>query len=162
MWDSDVSMRDTSSVFSNLTRQLPQPHVEPSPSQVPAADGSIKSKKEGIPPHSSLPSSHDTRHDQSLLPEIDDGKQFLPSHKGMSSMDSTGRLERQLFSALGEELNNFNQGTELGSFEMSATKRKRQGTFGAERDRSPIAKMVREEGKDVQDVVEDPHLRGGE
>jgi len=162
VWDSDVSMRDTSSVFSNLTRQLPQPPAEPSAAQIPATDGSIKSKKEGMHPLPGLPLSHDTRHDQSLLSEIDADQQFIPGHKGMSSMDSTDRLERQLFSALGEELNNFNGATELESFDTPAAKRKRQGTFGAERDRSPIAKMVREEGKNVQDVVEVPRLRGGE
>jgi hypothetical protein len=158
MWDSDVSMRDASSVFSNLTHQLP---VEPSTAQVPAADGNIKSKKEGMLPPPDLPSNRDIRHDQSLLPNIDD-KQFMPGHKVISSMDSTGRLERQLFSALGEELNNFNEATELESFETSATKRKRQGTFGAERGRSPIAKLVREEEKEMQDVVGITHLRDGE
>jgi hypothetical protein len=117
-------------------------------------------------PPSGLPSSHDTRHDQSLLPEIDDEKQFLPGHKGMSSIDSTVRLERQLFSALGEELNSFNENvdptvgaTELEGLETPATKRKRQGTFGADRGRSPAPKMIRE---DSEDVVEISHLRGGE
>jgi hypothetical protein len=89
----------------------------------------------------------------------------VPGHKGVSSMDSTGRLERQLFSALGEELNSFNENMDpmegaIGSdnIETPATKRKRRGTFGADRGRSPIAKMVREE---ADAVVEVPHLRGG-
>lgn len=94
---------------------------------------------------------------------------FKLNHKsGMSSIDSTGRLERQLFSALGEELGSFGQqmdtpcmGPELtetlgatmvnsdlvgivpessnDDFEPAA-KRKRQGTLGGDRDKSPVSK----------------------
>jgi hypothetical protein len=97
---------------------------------------------------------------------------FKPNHKpgaSLSSIDSTGRLERQLFSALGEELGSFDQqidttgmGPELAQAltggtthsDLSGTtilnptasdfeptiKRKRQGTLGGERDRSPMTK----------------------
>ncbi|KAF2681044.1 hypothetical protein K458DRAFT_344276, partial [Lentithecium fluviatile CBS 122367] len=84
-WDSDVSMRDTSSVFSNLTRQLPVPPADhkSSPAQVPSAYGNIKSKKEGMHPPPGAPLGHDTRHGQSPLSELDDDKQFVPGHKGM-------------------------------------------------------------------------------
>lgn len=92
------------------------------------------------------------------------------SHKsGMSSMDSTGRLERQLFSALGEELGSIGKdidttttnpdlvqrvgdtsahsevsgGTSLNPPMGNAdtiVKRKRQDTISGERDRSPMTK----------------------
>lgn len=109
---------------------------------------------------------------------------FKPSHKsGMSSMSSTGRLERQLYSALGEELGSFEQhmdttgmGPELaqalsgtathsdlsgstmldpmvGEFE-SVVKRKRQGTLGGERDKSPVKKKE----KARQSMVEDDDI----
>lgn len=98
---------------------------------------------------------------------------FKPNHKsGMSSIDSTGRLERQLFSALGEELGSFEEnidaagmGPELamalgrttahsdlsGSTVLNpsasefepTTKRKRQGTLGTERDHRPMTKKER-------------------
>ncbi|KAH6642962.1 hypothetical protein C7974DRAFT_386478 [Boeremia exigua] len=95
---------------------------------------------------------------------------FKPFHKaGMSSISSTGLLERQLYSALGEELGSFEQqisstgmgpelaqalsgvgtdnelidstmpGPTLSDF-GPAGKRKRQGTLGGERDPSPMKK----------------------
>ncbi|KAG9200748.1 hypothetical protein G6514_006770 [Epicoccum nigrum] len=95
---------------------------------------------------------------------------FEPGHKAnMSSISSTGRLERQLYSALGEELGSFEQqmntdgmGPELAQalsgtatrngrsdstvldptvseFEPAA-KRKREGTFGGEGGSSPLKK----------------------
>jgi hypothetical protein len=121
---------------------------------------------------------------------------FKPNHKpgaSLSSIDSTGRLERQLFSALGEELGSFDQqidtagmGPELTQAltggttrsDLSGTtmlnpnasdfeptvKRKRQGTFGAERDRSPMTKKEKAgfgevEGQRDEVVV---CMRGGE
>ncbi|KAF9691872.1 hypothetical protein EKO04_009998 [Ascochyta lentis] len=118
---------------------------------------------------------------------------FKPSHKsGMSSVSSTGRLERQLYSALGEELGGFEQpmdtnsmGPELAQalsgtitysnlnnstmpdasvsdFEPVA-KRKRQGTFGSERDRSPSKKKEKARQVVVEDdeiPVDMPRLRG--
>lgn len=95
---------------------------------------------------------------------------FKPGHKsGMSSVSSTGRLERQLYSALGEELGSFEQQLETTSMgpelahalagavthndrngstmpehsvsELEAIgKRKRQGTLGGGRDPSPLKK----------------------
>ena len=116
-----------------------------------------------------------------------------PSHKsGMSSISSTGRLERQLYSALGEELGSFEQqmnttgmGHELGQalsgngthgdlsdnimldpavgeFEP-VVKRKRQGTLGGERDKSPMKKKERARQAIVEnnDTPEDmPRVRG--
>ncbi|KAF1944678.1 hypothetical protein EJ02DRAFT_432261 [Clathrospora elynae] len=111
---------------------------------------------------------------------------FKPIHKSgasISSVDSTGRLERQLFSALGEELGSFDQhidttgmgselaqalsGTtahsELGNtsvlnpaasdFEPSI-KRKRQGTLGGERDKSPMTKKEKAELVDEEARVD--------
>jgi len=102
-------------------------------------------------------------------------KPFIPSHKsGMSSIDSTSRLEQKLFSALGEELSNFKSidpttGLEagalpsLGDFEVPIMKRKRQGTFGGDRDRSPVAKASKEETGEAKHVhVELSGLGGGE
>lgn len=97
---------------------------------------------------------------------------FKPGHKaGMSSVSSTGRLERQLYSALGEELGSFEQqmdpnGMDLGLAQVLSggshggssgstmlepnineceplIKRKRQGTLGGDRDRSPAKKKER-------------------
>lgn len=107
---------------------------------------------------------------------------FKPAHKaGMSSISSTGRLERQLYSALGEELGSFEQrmhaadmGPELAQALAGMDthrldspvgesepifKRKRQGTLGGERDPSPTKKKE----KARQAMVEDadmPRLRG--
>lgn len=106
---------------------------------------------------------------------------FAPGHKGRtSSIDSTGRIERKLYSALGEELSfhgevdamagvEDDKGQEMSvleglDVETPVIKRKRQGTLGGERDRSPIAKMAREASDDVQIVQPSdvPHVRGGE
>ncbi|KAI4706536.1 hypothetical protein J4E89_008603 [Alternaria sp. Ai002NY15] len=97
---------------------------------------------------------------------------FKPCHKtgvSLSSIDSTGRLERQLYSALGEELGSFEHhidttgmGPELAqalggvtahsdlggsgmlnpnAHEFEPTiKRKRQSTVGGSRERSPMTK----------------------
>lgn len=134
-----------------------------------------------VPHNTPITTSPHTRIEDIINPNphsaSDNGsRSFLPSHKsGMSSIDSTGRLERQLFSALGEELNSFadNLDAPSGLVESAAlpgleeldaplVKRKRQGTFGAERGRSPMAKMVREErgGEVVVQGAEMPHLRG--
>jgi hypothetical protein len=105
---------------------------------------------------------------------------FKPSHKsGMSSMDSTIRLERTLYSALGEELGSFGQqidtpsmGPELAQALIGTTayidrsstgslmndsepavKRKRQDTLGDEQCKSPTNK--REKSK--QAGVEEGH-----
>jgi len=112
----------------------------------------------------------DSQLDPALTVDATKPVPFKSTHKhGMSSMDSTGRLEQQLFSALGEELGSFEEtvdangmGPELaraigggtaqsdygGStmLDPSASefepmvKRKRQGTLGGERDRSPLTK----------------------
>ncbi|KAF1831585.1 hypothetical protein BDW02DRAFT_556455 [Decorospora gaudefroyi] len=121
---------------------------------------------------------------------------FKANHKpgaSLSSIDSTGRLERQLFSALGEELGSFDQemdttgmGPELaqalgggathselsGSTILNSTtgdfeppiKRKRQGTLGGDRDRSPTMKKEKASFLETEtprgEVV--VRLRGGE
>lgn len=118
---------------------------------------------------------------------------YKPCHgTGMSSISSTGRLERQLYSALGEELGSFEQqmnttamGPELtqalsgtapcigmnsntildptvGEFEPVA-KRKRQGTLGGERGKSPLkkkekARLATDEDDDIPENM--PRLRG--
>ncbi|KAF3002617.1 hypothetical protein E8E13_008859 [Curvularia kusanoi] len=106
---------------------------------------------------------------------------FEPGHKAsMSSISSTGRLERQLYSALGEELGSFEQqinadgmGPELAQalsgtatrnvrkssaaldptvreFEP-AVKRKRRGTPSGEADSSPIKKKDKAQRAMVED-----------
>lgn len=246
-WDSDVEMRDPSSVFSSISRfdQMgahPASHLEKIGSaHAPSASGNVKGRKEGLGHDSPQLPDHSIRHDQSLLPAIgidpamtqkqagkEHGKAphstpglnaskyveiidvdaidpklsskapltdtskpspYKPSHKpGMSSMDSTGRLERQLFSALGEELAGFehdvdtaDMGPELSQALAGSTvhsdlsgstmlnpaaseyepvvKRKRQGTFGTERDRSPLSK--KEKARQVEMEEHDmPRLRG--
>ena len=163
-FDSDVSIRDLSSVFSMAA---PVAEHRSSPAHVSSAGGTIKSRKEG------QAAVYETRHDQSLFPEFDskDAKvpsdardvgagtnpdqEFTPCHKAMSSVDSTARFERQLYSALGEELSGFQDDVmdpaetmsvpvpAMEDFDTSASKRKRQGTFG-DRDRSPMMKMIRD------------------
>ena len=109
---------------------------------------------------------------------------FMLNHKcGMSSIDSTGRLERQLFSALGEELGSLDShvdttgmGRELtralhrttapsdlsGSASLNPAasefepvgKRKRRGTLVGERDRSPVSKREKGGEADVEEFEE--------
>ena len=113
-------------------------------------------------------------HDAEKLPY------FRPSHKpGMSSIDSTMRLERKLYSALGEELGSFDHqvdttimGPELAQAltgtvmqtehtdksstspaatdSDSAAKRKRQGTLGGERGRSPMTKKEKSKQGEIE------------
>ncbi|CAI6339261.1 unnamed protein product [Periconia digitata] len=171
--DSDVSMRDPSSIFS------PVPVGErSSPAQLPSAQGNIQSRKEG---HSGVPPTLDAGQLRSLLPDTDlpksseqhfkgncinangarEERDFVPGHKGMSSVDSTVRLERQLFSALGEELSGFNEEVMedtrvmplADDFSTPASKRKRQGTTD-DRDGSPLCKVAREDDRGVS------HSRG--
>lgn len=247
-WDSDISMRDTNSVFSNLSHfdstGLPMLYG-PTPRQtmayIPSTAGGVKSRKEGLARSSTGFTDHDIRHDHSLLPptglqpmlrnsttaehasgtrstpivrprstpkmvEIIDVDAIDPSleasppkdatklspfkstHKsGMSSIDSTGRLERQLFSALGEELGSYDPPTDAtmmapppapgltnsvahtgvsdttawiagASDPEAAGKRKRQVV--EEQSGSPMSK--REKGGRVEEVEEQmmPRLRG--
>ncbi|KAF2174905.1 hypothetical protein K469DRAFT_680758 [Zopfia rhizophila CBS 207.26] len=93
-------------------------------------------------------------------------KLHTSSHGG--GVGSLGRIEKQLWNALGDELSSFSMQagtvdqsnsnstvfeskalTGLGEVDGSVTKRKRQGTMGGERGRSPDAKVLREEGVDV-------------
>lgn len=185
-----------------------------SPTPAPIASGSIRSKKEGtntlttpppldvrhnssIPPEAGIVTNPkgalcNTPNATSSHADIDDiididavDEPFMPGHKGgESSIDSTGRLERKLYSALGEELTlqadadanaevDPMAGIEIdetasGSnfldleIDLPLTKRKRQCTLEGETDRSPIAKMVRGPHDDKPGGSPDmPHLRGG-
>jgi hypothetical protein len=213
-WDSDVSMRNPSSVFSSLTSvDKRERQRKDSPAPTPASSGTIKSRKEGLMVSSvQIQGAVDQggRHDHSLLPSPNRSQEeilgnlsdhagnipnaapthqqtslesmlnteerandpFIPRHKsGAESLDSIGRVEKQLFSALGEELSFNHQEdnpqlhhdhtiqdttddstqmangllTGLSDFENSPVqKRKRNGTFGADRGRSPIMKVARE------------------
>lgn len=216
-WDSDISMRNPSSVLSNLTKtERRERQGKSSLVPTPNASGHVKSKKEGHNIDNNSPvlgsTEQESRHDHSLLPDQQDsivkslGKShdqgrssdtgttnhqymrmesmlnttqqdqdpFVPGHRsGADSLDSIGRVEKELFSALGEELS-FNHQDEttrlypdrtnqeivhdstdmtegflarLPEFDNSPVqKRKRNGTFGAERGRSPVTKSVREVG----------------
>lgn len=209
--DSDVSMRDGSSHASSLSRLergLKGPGSKAGSAHTPAA---IKSRKEGLATELDDSLDLDVRHDQNLL--VTDPDQtprnnnlevidvdaidpsltadlaklspFKPGHKaGMSSISSTGRLEQQLYSALGEELGSFEQmaGNEMGPElakalaggshnELSGStmldpttgpaKRKRQGTLGGERDQSPIKKKEKQAMVEDEDIPDNmPRLRG--
>ncbi|KAF1356022.1 hypothetical protein EJ07DRAFT_130358 [Lizonia empirigonia] len=243
-WDSDVSMRDSSSNFSSLSRLERDPAKAGNKigsAHAPSTLGNVKSRKEGLSNESELPGI-EIRHDESLLPSLgakstikatlvaDDSDRdprnkpsetpasvprhvevidvdaidpnlvadttadlarlspFKAGHKsGTSSISSTGRLERQLYSALGEELGNFEQqidangmgdelaqalsgttmhsnpsGPTVGEFELVG-KRKRQGTMGEGRDKSPLKKKDRARQAMVEDEeipVDMPRLRG--
>lgn len=123
--------------------------------------------------------------DPSLVAEATAGlaglSPFKPSHKaGKSSISSTGRLERQLYSALSEELGSFQaetndvaMGLELtqalsitgtysdlsGSTMLNPTvdefepvgKRKRQGTIGNDRDLIPMKKKEKAQPASIED-----------
>lgn len=202
--DSDVSMRAGSyaSSLSKFERDLKGVGSKASSAHAPTT---VKTRKEGLATEMDDCVGLDVRHHQNLLvtdPDqmprsshlevidvdaIDPGltadlanmSPFKPSHKaGMSSVSSTGLLERQLYSALGEELGSFEQlaGNEMGPelaqasvggnrSELSEStlpnqvielaKRKRQGTLGGERDQSPIKKKERQER---QAVAEDEDI----
>ncbi|KAJ4375658.1 hypothetical protein N0V86_007191 [Didymella sp. IMI 355093] len=126
--------------------------------------------------------------DPSLTADMAKLSPFKPGHKaGMSSVSSTGRLERQLYSALGEELGSLeqmpanNMGPELakaltgGSHsdlngstmlgpvinEFEPAKRKRQDTLGGERDKSSRKKKERQATTEDEVIPADmPRLRG--
>jgi hypothetical protein len=154
-WDSDVSMRDPSSIFSQYNGEKPSVLSEiqnkHSAAHPPSTIGSIKSRKEGLV-YQNSPHLSETgiRHDQSLLPstnskhdskptprdpfasakstpdmlpkpieiidvdaidpQLDAGTPGLDKSKhkqGMSSVDSTVRIEQTLYSALGPEYSTF-------------------------------------------------------
>jgi hypothetical protein len=73
----------------------------------------------------------------------------------MSSMDSTGRLERTLFSALGEELGAFDSVADGPEGFESVGKRTRGGGLSGEMERSPVSKRekggMEDEGEGVKD-----------
>ena len=214
-WDSDVSMRNPSSMVSSLTRAVKREQQgRSSPVTMPNASGNVRSRKEGLKSDNDSPApvlgEQGVRHDQSLLPNPQgliarssrkghdhgrgsatatanhqhaslqsmlnaaeqDQDNFIPRHRsGVDSLDSIGRVEKQLFSALGEELS-FNHQDEttqlhhdhksqeiendsmhmtegllagLSDFDDSPVqKRKRNGSFGAERGKSPVMKIARE------------------
>lgn len=180
-----------------------------SPTLVPKAGGNIKSRKEGIntlstssplaihddqiiipqagsnmvpnsvPIHTSNAGSSHAHIDDIIDVDAIDAA-FVSGHKGgMSSIDSTGLIERKLYSALGEELSfhadedamaGIETGTTQGTpvlegidINIPAIKRKRQGTLGGERGQSPIAKMAREEVDSAQrgQSSDSPQLQGG-
>lgn len=243
-WDSDVSMRDSSSNFSSLSgleRDAAKAGNKIGSAHAPSAVGNVKSRKEGLAKESDLPGI-EVRDDESLLPSLSAKSTIRPTHiaddsdidhrnklserpasvprhvevidvdaidpslvadttadlarlspfkaghkPGMSSISSTGRLERQLYSALGEELGNFEQqidadgmgnelaqalsgttmhsnpgGPTVGEFELVG-KRKRQGTVGEGRDKSPLKKKdkVRQAMVEDEEIQADmPRLRG--
>lgn len=96
----------------------------------------------------------------------------------MSSIDSTGCIERKLYSALGEELS-FHGDDVMADVEKETVseipvthgmtidipiiKRKRQDTIGGERDRSPVTKLMREGSEMAQLGLpsDSPRLFGG-
>jgi hypothetical protein len=222
-------VKDAYSIFPNLPdydQNRPQSALmKVNSAHSPSVFGNVKSRKEGIASETPKSSGYEVRHDQSLLPTLDDLSTdtwkpdaknshrdstfvtrtqpvevidvdaidpqishateklpyFRPSHKsGMSSIDSTVRLERTLYSALGEELGSFghqvdttNMGSELAqaltgtlvstehtdrsSTSSAATnsegvaKRKRQGTLGDEQGRSPTTKKEKSKRAEVED-----------
>jgi len=209
--DTDVSMRDGSSNASSLFKFDRDPKGLSDKAGSAHAPAAINSRKEGLATDTDDSIDLDVRHNQNLL--VTDPDQaprnnhsevidvdaidpsltadlaklspFKPSHKaGMSSVSSTGRLERQLYSALGEELGSFEQladnemGPELANAlggishsELSGStvldpivesaKRKRQGTLGGERDQSPMKKKERQATAEDEDIPDDmPRLRG--
>ncbi|KAF1851306.1 uncharacterized protein K460DRAFT_329196 [Cucurbitaria berberidis CBS 394.84] len=232
----NVSIRDSSPVFSSLSRFERSVALPP-----PPAMGHVKSRKEGLAFNSPRLSDQGVRHDQSLLTSMDGDPDATPKpiakedkkaahntsrvparveiidldaidpnlgtdaahgstkrspfksmHKpGMSSIDSTDRLERHLFSALGDELGSFDQqmdttgmGPELahalggtmahsnisGSTMLNPSanefeptiKRKRRGTLGGDRDKSPLSKKEKGGLMEVDAVPVEvvPRLRG--
>ncbi|OAG00843.1 uncharacterized protein CC84DRAFT_1262932 [Paraphaeosphaeria sporulosa] len=205
-WNSDIAMRDISSMHSNFPRPPRSKEDKTSPAPTIIGNGSITSRKEGIDLLGTSPSLN-IRHDQSMLPGVTSttksngaprdtsnvtsphahldidavGDTFVPGHKGgMSSIDSTRRLERKLYSALGEELSFHADADPMPGIESEAiagetdlvdlgldapiTKRRRQDTLGGEGDRSPVKKMMREQTNEDQGGESPvlPNLRGGD
>lgn len=157
---------------------------EASPTYIPTGKGGIKSRKEGLGIGSPAPAHQDVRHDQSLLLSLSAPREnigppdnqkvhvlndaptpfdsilnsdkpipFVLGHR--SRMNSMERVETQLFSALGEELNSFNEnvattvdcGMPSGFEDLDSplAKRKRQGSLGGERGKSPNPKIMKDE-----------------
>jgi hypothetical protein len=220
-WNSDISMRDPSSLFSQFNGERPpilsEVQNKQSAAHPSSTIGNIKSRKEGLAHHNS-PRLSDTgiRHDQSLPPptnpkhsqkptlrdpftsakstpnillkpiEIIDIDAIDPQldsttpplhnskHKqGMSSVDSTARIEHTLYSALGPEYSTFESVVDTADMEnqlaqslgdttpvntspnrnanvsQSAGKRKR-GLAG-DKSGSPVSKREKS-GVDVEEV----------
>lgn len=133
----------------------------------------------------------DSQVDPAVAVDAINPTQFKSMHKpGMSSIDSTSRLEQQLFSALGEELGGFEETVDVNGMgpelaraigcsttesEMSGStilnpsarefeptfKRKRQGTLGGERDRSPSTKREKAGLDEAEEMREEnmPRLK---
>lgn len=131
------------------------------------------------PPTHGVENTASTSKSKSDISNPDHRKQFIPGHRsGMSSME---HIETKLFSALGEELNSFSQtliGTGTTSNlnsdsgpavcfedpESPLVKRKRQGSFGGQRGKSPNMKIARalEENKENIGGMHVPQMRGGD
>ncbi|KAH9863592.1 hypothetical protein J1614_009524 [Plenodomus biglobosus] len=203
------SVRSRNEGMATNSPQLPQQGIRQDQNLLPAVSGTSLSAQQSAPnnqgkhTHSaknSVPALVEIIDVDAIDPQLDentaiDTEKLTPvksAHRqGMSSIDSTGRLEQQLFSALGEELGSFEEsidtngmGPELaraigGSVDQSefsgttllnpsanefepTSKRKRQGTIGGDRDRSPMMKREKaslmEAGEAGESVV--PSLSG--
>jgi hypothetical protein len=171
---SDQALRHDQSLLSATTTESTKLHVS---SSTPKHRDEFVYKTPKIPELVEIIDVDAIDPQLNTNPSLDDSKlsPFKPNHKpgaSLSSIDSTGRLERQLFSALGEELGSFEHqidttgmGPELaqglggttahsdlsgttmlnhtGNDFESSIKRKRQGTLGGERDPSPMTKKER-------------------
>jgi hypothetical protein len=94
-WDSDVAMRNPSSLFSGYNRYnrggpslLSEARNKQGATRVPATLGSIRSKKEGLANNSSCLSEQGARHDQSLL-SPDSNKQTMQRFPPREQSDTT-------------------------------------------------------------------------
>ncbi|KAH7138509.1 hypothetical protein B0J11DRAFT_587874 [Dendryphion nanum] len=175
---SDFQIRHDQSLWPTPKMQQDKPQSQKTPFNSPATEG--------------VHSSFGARSGMGTGLVAEPKTTFVPGHR--SAMNSLEKIEAECYHALGEDLGIFEtesggggmgMGTELGGemrtydggleeFESSVTKRKRQGTIGGERGRSPIAKMVREGlgdggmsggmGLGASMVVEEqkPRLRGGD
>ncbi|KAF2268301.1 hypothetical protein CC78DRAFT_613494 [Lojkania enalia] len=127
-------------------------------SLLPAFETPIQNQNKA-PQNTPMTTSPEVTRIESII-NPDEGKQFVPGHR--SGMESLDRISQQLFSALGDGTSSFD--TQIGSttidsgllpgledFESPVMKRKRQGTIGGERGKSPEKKIPREDNLDMVD-----------
>ncbi|KAF2276972.1 uncharacterized protein EI97DRAFT_489528 [Westerdykella ornata] len=197
-WATDVDMRDAPTMFTNTARlqnslQQPTSAGIHSPVPPPSAHGSIKSRKEGMRMESPAAVPETAPHDQGLVPTLDEttnspsGEEAVmprapaPTPASFAQTDSTSamaeleRVESELFTALGEELNSFNKENAsplataatdvdilpgLEDFNSPPAKRRRPDVFGGEsesgRCREPLAETRMDRGN-----LQAPQMRGG-
>ncbi|KAH3977879.1 hypothetical protein HBI81_100850 [Parastagonospora nodorum] len=105
-WDSDVSMRNPSSLFSGYNQAgsripvLSEIHNKHSPAHTPSNLGGIKSRKEGLTRDSPHLSEQGARHDQSLLPQTTSNQSTIERPMGREHLSISRNTPRRRSKAI--------------------------------------------------------------